>query len=198
MCRDARASQRGFTLIELMVTLAVLVAVASVAFAGFRRNEQTTQTKRFVAAVHGAIIQARNRAIDDQTPVHVDVTASTMSLSAFNNVTGVWDLFEVVHMTHQGGMLLDDDVVCIFGLDTGVQTPAQAVASGPPAGCLEISQRLRFEPDGTFSDPDNTFSTVPNAGVTLWIGDRTVPGEVEYSIVQVFPGGLIRTIEGLT
>lgn len=186
-------------MIELMVTLAVLVAVATVAFAGFRRNEQDGQARRFVAAVGGAITQARNFAIDEQTPVRVDVDATSMTLTAFDPVTETWNLFERVAMTNsKDALLLADDTVCIFGLGTGVQTPSQAVAVLPPSECMEISQRLRFEPDGTFSDPGNTFSAIPNAGVTLWIGDRSTPGQVEYSLVQVFPGGLIRTIEGVS
>lgn len=182
-----------------MVTLAVLVVVAAVAFEGFRRNEQSGQTRRFVSAVHGAITQARNVAIDEQTPVRVDIDATSLTLTAFNPVTETWDLFERVAMTDsKEALLLADDTVCIFGLGTGVQTPSQAVDVVPPGDCLEVPQRLRFEPDGTFTDPGNSFSDVPNAGVTLWIGDRSNPGQVEYSIVQVFPGGLIRTISELS
>ncbi|MCX4242797.1 pilus assembly FimT family protein [Paraliomyxa miuraensis] len=193
---EPRALERGFTLIELMVTLSVLVLVAVAAFAGFRRNEEEGQRKRFVSAVHGAITQARNHAIDEQTPVRVDVDATSMTLTAWNPVTETWELFERVAMTVQrDALLLDDAKVCIFGLGTGVQTPAQAQNVLPPDDCLPGVQTLRFEPDGTFSDPNNAFSVVPNAGVTLWIGDRTVAGELSYALVQVFPGGLIRTFD---
>lgn len=189
---------RGFSLIELMVTLAVLVLISVVAFEGFRRNEKTGQRKRFVSAVHGAFTQARNRAIDEQTPVRVDVDATMVTLTAWNPVTETWDLFDRVAMTDAREALIQqggDDPVCIHGLGTGVQTPSQAEEVEPPADCLTAPQRLRFEPDGTFSDPDNGFSDVPNAGVTLWIGDRSIPGVVTYAMIQVFPGGLIRTFE---
>jgi len=180
-----------------MVTLAVLVIVAVVAFAGFRRNEQTGQARRFVASVQGGIIQARNRAIDQQMPVRVAIDSNSMTLTELT-ATDTWVLFDRVVMTNAESALIDDDTVCIFGLGTGVQTPAQAVAADPPTGCLADAQVLRFEPDGTFTDPAGSFSDVPNAGVTLWIGDRSVPGEVEFSIVQVFPGGLVRTITELS
>lgn len=190
------SGQRGFSLVELMVTLAVLVLVAVVALEGFRRNEQSGQRKRFVAAVHGALTQARNVAIDEQTPVRVDIDATSMTLTAWNPVTETWEPFERVAMSEQReALLLADDTVCIHGLGTGVQTPAQAQDVAPPGDCIAAPQRLRFEPDGTFSDPDGTFSDVPNAGVTLWVGDRTVPGEVSYAMIQVFPGGLIRAFE---
>jgi prepilin-type N-terminal cleavage/methylation domain-containing protein len=194
--RRARVHERGFSLIELMVTLAVLVLVAVIAFEGFRRNERTGQRKRFVSAVSGALTQARNHAIDEQTPVRVEIISTSLTLTAWNPVTKTWDLFERVQMIEtREALILEDDAVCIYGLGTGVQTPAQAQNVAPPIDCLGALQRLRFEPDGTFSDPDGTFSDVPNAGVTLWIGDRTIPGEVSYAMVQVFPGGLIRTFE---
>jgi hypothetical protein len=179
-----------------MVTLAVVVLLAAAAVEGFRRNEKTGQRKRFVSAVHGAMTQARNRAIDEQTPVRVDVDATSLTLTAWNPVTETWELFERVAMTDaREALLLGGDLVCIYGMGTGVQTPAQAQEVDPPTDCLAAPQQLRFEPDGTFSDPHHAFSGVPNAGVTLWIGDRSVPGEVTYAMIQVFPGGLIRTFD---
>ncbi len=182
-----------------MVTLAVLVLVASLAFEGFRRNERSGQRKRFVEKVRGAMTQARNFSIDQQTPVRVDIDAISMTLTSWNAVTETWDPFNRVGMTTlQEGLLMENAEVCIFGLGTGVQTPAQVQSVTPPSDCLADVQRLRFEPDGTFRDPNGSFSDVPNAGVTLWIGDRSLPGDPQMSIVQVYPGGLIRAFEELS
>jgi type II secretory pathway pseudopilin PulG len=180
-----------------MVALAVIVLIAVAALEGFRRNEKTGQRKRFVSAVHGGITQARNYAIDEQTPVRVDIDSTSLTLTAWNPVTETWDLFDRVVMTDARDALIQTagDLVCIHGFGTGVQTPAQAVTVDPPDDCLGGLQRLRFEPDGTFSDPENAFSGVPNAGVTLWVGDHSIPGEVSYAMIQVFPGGLIRAFE---
>jgi hypothetical protein len=189
-----------------MVTLAVLVLLSVIAFEGFRRNEKTGQRKRFVSAVHGAFTQARNRAIDEQTPVRVEIDATMVTLTAWNPITETWDLFERVAMTDVKEALIrasGDDPVCIHGLGVGVQTPAQAQDVAPPADCLAELQRLRFEPDGSFgvpqsSNPGGTYvpiDGVPNAGVTLWIGDHSLPGEITYAMIQVFPGGLIRVFE---
>lgn len=194
----SRCGQRGFTLIELMVTLVVLVVLAAIAFEGFRQNEQAGQMSRFVSAVRGGLTNARNHAIEQQVPVRVDIDATSLTLTEWNAVTETWDLFHRVAMTEQReGLLLADDTVCLYGLGTGVQAPSQAQAADPPTDCLGAVQRLRFEPDGTFADPADAFSAVPNAGVTLWIGDRTIPGQVSFSIVQVYPGGLIRVFEEL-
>ncbi len=182
-----------------MVTLAVLVTIAALAFGGFRRNELEGQRHRFVDNVRGALTQARNRAIDDQTLVRVAVTSTTLTLTSWDPVTETWNLFERVTMERNEDALLQlNDQVCIFGLGDGVQAPSTAEAVAPPVSCLADEQLLQFEPDGTFTDPDNAFNTIPNAGVTLWIGDTTVPGEITYSVVQLFPGGLIRVFEELS
>ncbi len=198
-CAVRARSQAGFSLIELMVTISIVVLLSVVAFEGFRRNELTGQRKRFVSAVHGAFTQARNYAIDEQTPVRVSIDATSMTLTAWNQVTETWDLFERVGMTDQReALILEGNIVCIYGLGTGVQTPAQAQDVAPPNDCIVAPQLLLFSPDGTFSDPNSTFSAVPNAGVTLWIGDRTTPGQVSYAMIQVFPGGLIRAFEDVS
>lgn len=179
-----------------MVTLVVLVVIAAIAFEGFRRNEQEGQTRRFVDGVRGALTQARNLAIDQQTPVRVDIDSTSLTLTSWDPVTETWNLFHRIAMTNQKeALLLADQTVCIYGLGTGVQAPSQAATADPPDDCLADTQRLRFEPDGTFQDPLGDFSAVPNAGVTLWVGDRTIPGTVTYSMIQVFPGGLIRVFE---
>jgi hypothetical protein len=182
-----------------MVTLAVLVVVAAIAFAGMRQNEFAGQYKRFVADVEGVIITARNYAIDNQTQTDLTVTAEAIVLTALDQETNVWTQVHAIQMTDKTDALLrEDNAVCIYGLDAGVQTPAQAQAHDPPTDCVAAPQTLRFEPDGSFSDPTGTWSaTMDNVGVSLWIADRSVPGNPRLAVVQVFPGGLVRRFEGI-
>ena len=191
----------GFSLIELMVALAVLVIVAAIAFAGMRQNEFAGQYKRFVADVEGAFVIARNRAIDDQTQTRILITSTSMTLEEFDQINNAWTQFHAIALTNMSdALLLENNTVCLLGLDAGVMTPAQAQAYTPPAAnaCLGAQQTIIFESDGTFSDPTGTWSTlVPNTGVSLWIGDNSVPANPKLSVVQVFPGGLIRKIEGI-
>jgi prepilin-type N-terminal cleavage/methylation domain-containing protein len=191
--RHCPAHQGGFTLIELMVTVAVLAIIAAAAFAGFRQNEYRGQYKRFVDDCTGAFVTARNFAIDEQTIVQVLVEAELVEVRAFEDDTNTWNLIARVAMDHTDHSLVSGGNACIHGLVSGMQTPSQSIDVPVPAACSGALQMLQFEPDGTFTDPDDTFSTIDNAGATLWVGNHQMGGEIRYSQVQIFPGGLIRT-----
>jgi hypothetical protein len=103
-------------------------------------------------------------------------------------------------MTADGTLIAQNagaPIVCVYGFTPGVHAPSQTATIDPPTDCLTEDQVLMFEPDGRFTDPDGTFSGVPNAGATLWVADRTLTGAPKYSIVQIYPGGLVRTFEQL-
>lgn len=192
------AESRGFTLIELMVTIAVLAIVGAAAFAGFRQDEYRNAHRDFVDDLEGVLIQARGAAIDRQTQVQVTFDATSVEVREFDNTSNTWDLIERKTVTGRGaGLLEGGSGVCLHGLASGVQAPSQAEDVTPPASCLVGDQVLLFDADGSFSDPNADFVTLDNAGVTLWVGDRRVSGEVKYSIIQLFPGGLIRSFESI-
>ncbi len=185
---------RGFTLVELMVTVAVLAVLAAAALAGFRQDQYSGQYKRFVEDSRGALLTARNAAIDDQTLVDVDIDADEIRVSRLDQTTGVWELIERAALDLPQTELAQS-TMCIYGLVSGVQTPRQAADIDPPGACLGDTQTLRFEPDGSFSDPDSTFTTVENVGVTLWIANEQMAGNTKLAMIQVFPGGLIRAFD---
>lgn len=186
-------------MIELMVVLAVVAALGAVAAVGFRRNEFSNQRARFVADVEGMLVQARNAAVDRQTQVRVDVDASQVVVTAFDTNTDTWTTVDRAALENFNASLITAGAVqpvCIYGFTAGVQAPSQSGSVTPPTDCAGAVQRLIFEADGRFSDPNNAFNSVPNAGATLWIADRTL-GTPRYSIIQVYPGGLVRTFEDL-
>jgi prepilin-type N-terminal cleavage/methylation domain-containing protein len=190
--RDGLRHSYGFTLVELMVTVAVLAIIAAAAFAGFRQNEYRGQYKRFVDDCTGAIVTARNFAIDEQTIVQVLVQADRVDVRAFEDDTNTWNLIAGVVMDHADNTLVSGGNACIHGLVSGMQTPSQSIDVAVPTACSGALQTLQFEPDGTFTNPDDDVA-FDNTGATLWIGNHQVSGEVGYSQVQIFPGGLIRT-----
>lgn len=69
MRKDAPGTCPGFTLVELMATLAVVAILASLALPGFR---QLLERQRTASAMHGLTVQlalARTTAIMSRTPV---------------------------------------------------------------------------------------------------------------------------------
>lgn len=190
--------QRGFSVIELMVVLAVIAILAVAATAAFRRNEFANQRARFVADVEGMLVQARNAAVDRQTRVRVTVDALSVSLTIFDTSDDTWRPMDRAAMENPNASLINENAaVCVYGFTAGVQAPSQAAAVTEPSDCVADPQTIVFEPDGRFSDPDAMFSAVPNAGATLWIADRTVATDPRFTLLQIFPGGLVRTFEQL-
>ena len=172
--------------------LAVLCIVAAIAQLGMRRNERSGQLRRFVADVHGAVVRARHRAIDEQHPVLIEVDATSLLSYAWDPLSDDWISFDRVELDERRTGLLLHDGVCIEALQPGVRAPSQAEWTPPPSGCLDDTRALRFEPDGSLAEDGGVVS---DAGTTLWIGDRRTTGEPRHALVQVFPGGLIRVFE---
>jgi Tfp pilus assembly protein FimT len=181
-----------------MTVVAILAVVGAVAFAGIRLDERRGVMRRFIDDVMGVVVQARNHAIDEQTPVTVTVEATMVVVSVLDPVSNVWQTIDAATLQHDTAvMLTHEQQVCIYGLQSGVQAAVFAEDVSPPSDCVGGQQQLRFEPDGSFTDPNNTFSTIPNAGASLWIGDRRMPTQHKLSVIQIFPGGLIRSFEEL-
>lgn len=181
-----------------MIVLAVISILAVTAAAAFRRNEFANQRARFVADVEGMLVQARNGAVDRQSRVRVTVDSSSVTLTIFDTATDTWQPMDRAAMHDvNAGLINANDTVCVYGFTPGVQAPSQAAAVADPTDCVGNPQTIVFEADGRFSDPDGLFTAVPNAGATLWIADRTIVTEPRFTLLQIFPGGLIRTFEQL-
>jgi prepilin-type N-terminal cleavage/methylation domain-containing protein len=184
----------GFSLIELMVVLAVLSITGAIAFAAIRQDEFRGEHARFVADIEGAIVQARNYAIDQQTQVRVEVESTEVRVLGLDQTTDQWQLVERVGLDANEDALLigASQRVCIYGLTSGIPAPSMAATVAAPTDCLATAQQILFASDGSFSDPTSTFATLDNGGAVLWVADRTLANDTKLAMVQVFPGGLVR------
>jgi type IV fimbrial biogenesis protein FimT len=71
----AVARSRGFTLIEMMVTIALVAIFSSLAAPSFREMIAARRAKAAVSAVSGALWLARSEAIKRNTPVGFSLTS---------------------------------------------------------------------------------------------------------------------------
>ena len=194
-----RGSERGFTLTELMIVVSVIAIVATIAFAGIRNDQWEGAYYRFTDDLVGTMIKARNRAIDDQTLVRVEVSADRVEVfwvdpddplvdpTVFGSGVPLWgNYIDRV----DGGLIADE--ACITGLEPGISPPSEANDAIMPVDCgTNLPRAIIFTPDGSFTlahDP------VEDAGVTLVVKDDS-SAQVYYSIIEIFPGGLIRKFD---
>jgi hypothetical protein len=186
---------------ELMIILAVIGIVGSLAFYGLRNHQVEGAYLRFTDDLVGTMIQARNRAIDDQTQVRVEVWEDRVEVFWIDPENPVPDPMAV-----GAGVLLwgnyrdriDGGLIsaqaCITGMEPGITPPSEPNNAALPTQCgTNLPKSIVFLPDGSFAlegDPQ------PDAGMTLVIKDFRTQ-QVYYSIVEMFPGGLIRKFDGI-
>lgn len=193
------ARQHGFTLTELMIVLSVITIVATVAFIGIRNNQWEGTYLRFTDDLVGTMIQARNRAIDDQTIMRVEVSEDRLEVfwidpenppadpGVFGSGTLMWGNYRD---RYDGGLIID--AACITGMEPGISPPSEANNAVLPVGCgTDLPKAILFQPDGSFALPNDPR---PDAGMTLVIRD-TSSAQVYDSIIEMFPGGLIRKFD---
>jgi prepilin-type N-terminal cleavage/methylation domain-containing protein len=194
-----RALQAGFTLIELMIVLGVITIVAVIAFAGIRNNQWEGAYMRFTDDLVGTMIQARNRAIDDQTIVRVEVAQDRVEVfwidpeapvpdpTVMGSGTFLWGNYRD---RIDGGLIADH--ACITGMEAGISPPSEPNNAQMPIGCgTNLPKSILFQPDGSFALEDEP---LPDTGMTLVVQDAS-SNQVWYSIIEMFPGGLIRKFD---
>jgi hypothetical protein len=184
---------------ELMIVLSIITIVATVAFIGIRNNQWEGAYMRFTDDLTGAMISARNRAIDDQTVVRVEVSEDRVELwwidpeapppdpTVFGSGTYLWGIYRD---RIDGGLIAD--AACITGMEPGIKPPSQPSNAQLPVACgTDLPKSILFQPDGTFALQNEP---LPDAGMTLVVQDAS-SSQVWYSIIEMFPGGLIRKFD---
>lgn len=175
-----------------MIVVSVITIVAIVAFVGIRGDQVEGAYYRFTDDLLGSMIQARNRAIDDQTTVRVEVQADRLEVFWTDPETKQEEFLWGNYRAKVDGGLIDE-LACITGMAAGISPPSEDNDAVMPTACLGGAQDIVFEPDGSFTLPNDPLQ---DAGVTLVIKDQSSSAN-EYSIIEVFPGGLIRKFDNI-
>ena len=156
--KSRSARERGFTLTELMIVVAVIAVVATIAFVGLRNNQFEGAYLRFTDDLVGTMVQARNRAIDDQTTVRVEVSATQVEVFWIDpespvadpliNGTGVLLWGNYINNV-DGGLIAAE--ACITGMEPGITPPSQPNNAQMPTQCgTDLPKSILFRPDGGF------------------------------------------------
>ena len=82
---------RGFTLLELLITVSVLSILIATAAPSFSSVLASTKIKRLAPEVHGFLIAARSEAIAQNQDLYLFFLVSGSS-GAINNSDGDWDM----------------------------------------------------------------------------------------------------------
>jgi prepilin-type N-terminal cleavage/methylation domain-containing protein len=192
-------SERGFTLTELMIVVAVIAIVATVAFVGLRNDQFEGAYLRFTDDLVGTMIKARNRAIDDQTVVRVEVSQDRVEVwwidpespPADPMIAGTGVLLWGNYRDRMDGGLIATEC-CITGMEPGIKPPSEPNNAQMPTDCgSDLPKSILFQPDGSFALQNEP---QPDAGMTMVIKDFS-SAQVYYSIIEMFPGGLIRKFD---
>ncbi|WP_180111948.1 Tfp pilus assembly protein FimT/FimU [Acinetobacter sp. YH12136] len=108
-----REKENGFTLIELMVTIAVLAIIAMMAAPSFGDLVQKQQLKKSTNELIGVLSQARSKAILERRNVKVELHESETILSANSQTIMYW-------MPYGETVLTSSVKEIVFGLSGGV------------------------------------------------------------------------------
>jgi prepilin-type N-terminal cleavage/methylation domain-containing protein len=189
-----RCEARGFTLIEVMAVMVMLTIVASATFVGMNRHTFDSSHRRFLDDVYGLVVQARNRAIEDQTEVIVEVNSNYIAMRVVDAITHVEEEYLRYDLSRLYGTSLASHV-CFLGIFAGVTAPGMpSPIATAPTDCLGAAQEFSFAPDGTFVSGEISGSS---EGLTIVSADLRFGDQLRYSLIELFPGGAMRRIDNI-
>ena len=212
--RSRISREGGFSLIELMVVVVIIGVFASLAFPGIWKNKFDSVVARYTADVRGMIVRARTMATANQTQVWVELSVANGEV-----LTQLWWLDPVVASGTYGTAVLLEDVaisefdrnfvgdnaakfgaspVCVYPIEVGLRAPSQATAVPRGSDCLATASRIVFLPSGELSlEVGGAQVPLFGAGVTVPVVDQRISNQRRATLIEVYPGGFVRTVSGV-
>ena len=169
---------QGFTLIELMIVLAIIAIIAGIGIPNMIKSRPRAQLKKAARDIYSNMQLARLKAIRDSSTwaVQFDTDAGTYSLHSEDGADDIWNtgdetVFKSVDLAGYPGVS--------FGSLHGARTGG---TSDPSDGVSFASNRVLFKADGTIdSNLANEIGTayVNNGDDTYAIGSSSIAGRVK-------------------
>ncbi len=150
---DAMKNQTGFTLIELMITLAIATILMTVAVPSFNdtvtNNRITTQTNDLVSALN----LARMEAIHRGTSVSICPSSNQSSCSGSNDWSIGWIVYEDTNVT---GSTAVTELIRTWG----------SLSGSPSVTASNSATFLRYAADGSLGSSRSIAHQVTNCAYT--------------------------------
>ncbi|HMF09417.1 MAG TPA: prepilin-type N-terminal cleavage/methylation domain-containing protein [Thermoanaerobaculia bacterium] len=168
--RGRRLPPPGFSLVELLIVVALIALAALVAVPWFFKIQQRTQLRSDAYEIQAAVIAARMSAVKYNTTASVTITVAAAGLDAHE--------IETAYGAMTG-----------FGTPTPIPTAKPFLISVKHLNFVETpaSGQITFRGDGTLSSPP-----FPTPGVIKVAGPP--PGNLNQITIQADPNGRVRVI----
>jgi prepilin-type N-terminal cleavage/methylation domain-containing protein len=148
---------RGYTLVELMVSLAIVGIVAAVALSTLRKSNEITSLQRADQDLRASVNNARRRAINRGLEFCLDVTAESVSYRCKSDVAGCSPAPATPPTTCSDGLEWESGVVRMWPIDIQALYYARAadLGTGVTKSSFTGTVTVTFKTDGSIdSDPD--------------------------------------------
>lgn len=153
--------QRGFTLVELVVTVALVAVLANLALPDFSETLRQWRRDSATRALSSDLQLARTESIKSSRRITMCPSTNGTSCSATNEWRNGWILFVddgVTDLAYDAG----ERVLKVVGAQAGI---ASLLSSGGV-------QTLQFLPNGLMSVGNTTFTVLPSDATTATLVNR--------------------------